>query len=42
MTDRQWHCISPMIPLAKPGGHPRTLEMRAVLNAILYIVVGGC
>jgi putative transposase len=42
MTDRQWHCISPMIPLAKPGGRPRTLEMRAVLNAILYIVVGGC
>src|SRR5512138_2067104 len=30
-----------MIPLAKPGGRPRSLEMRQVVNAILYVVVGG-
>lgn len=42
LTDRQWECIKKYIPPAKPGGRPRTLEMRAVVNAILYIVVGGC
>ncbi len=42
LTDRQWHCISPLVPPPKPGGRPRTLDMRAVLNAILYIVVSGC
>jgi putative transposase len=42
LTDRQWDCISPLIPPAKPGGRPRSLEMRAVLNAMLYVVVTGC
>ncbi len=42
LTDRQWHCISPLIPSAKPGGRPRTQDMRQVLNAILYLVVTGC
>ena len=30
-----------MIPKAKTGGRPRQLEMRQVVNAILYVVVGG-
>jgi putative transposase len=42
LTDRQWECIRKYIPPAKPGGRPRTLDMRGVINAILYIVVGGC
>src|ERR671926_1721991 len=42
LTDRQWDCISPLVPSAKPGGRPRTLDMREVINAILYIVVTGC
>ena len=39
LTDRQWDCIKELIPPAKPGGHPRTLDMRAVVNAILYLTV---
>jgi putative transposase len=42
LTDRQWNCIKELIPSAKPGGRPRSLEMRAVINAILYSVVSGC
>lgn len=42
LTDRQWDCIKELIPPAKPGGRPRTLDMRAVINGILYIVVSGC
>ena len=42
LTDRQWECIKNHIPPAKRGGRPRTLEMRSVINAILYIVVSGC
>jgi putative transposase len=42
LTDRQWDCIKELIPLAKPGGRPRTLDMRAVINGILYVVVSGC
>src|SRR5438105_9537388 len=42
LTDCQWDCIKDLIPSAKPGGRPRTLEMRAVINGILYVVVSGC
>lgn len=41
LSDSQWRIIQPLIPAAKSGGRPRTLEMRLVINAILYVVVGG-
>jgi putative transposase len=41
MTDRQWDCIKDLIPPPKPGGRPRSLDMRQVINAILYILVSG-
>ena len=41
LTSRQWKHIERHIPAAKPGGRPRTLCMREVVNAILYVLVGG-
>jgi putative transposase len=41
LTDSQWTIIQELIPQAKSGGRPRSLEMRQVINAILYIVVSG-
>ncbi len=41
LTDSQWDYIKELIPTAKTGGRPRSLDMRGVVNAILYIVVGG-
>jgi putative transposase len=41
LTDRQWDCTKELIPAAKAGGRPRSLDMRQVINAILYIVVSG-
>jgi putative transposase len=41
LTDSQWEIIQELIPKAKSGGRPRSLEMRQVVNAILYTVVGG-
>ena len=42
LTDAEWSILEPLIPPAKPGGHPRTQNMREILNAILYLVRGGC
>ena len=41
LTDSQWNIIQEMIPPAKSGGRPRSLDMRQVINAILYVTVGG-
>lgn len=42
LTDGQWEELAPLIPLAKPGGRPRTVEMREVINGILYVLRSGC
>src|SRR5438477_3747572 len=42
LTDRQWDCIKDLLPSAKPGGRPRSLDLRAVLNAIFYLLKTGC
>ncbi len=42
LTDVQWEELAPLIPLAKPGGRPRRVEMREVIDGILYVLRGGC
>lgn len=42
LSDEQWELLSPLIPPVKPGGRPRTVDIRAVVNAIFYIIVSGC
>jgi putative transposase len=42
LTDRQWDCIKDLVPAAKPGGRPRSLDRREVLNALFYVVRSGC
>lgn len=41
LTDAEWDCLKDLIPPPKPGGHPRTLDMRAVVNALFDVVDGG-
>jgi putative transposase len=41
LTDSQWNIIQEMIPPAKSGGRRRSLDMRQVINGILYVTVGG-
>lgn len=42
LTDEQWELVELVIPAAKSGGRPRGVEMREVVNAMLYIVRSGC
>lgn len=41
LTDEQWDLIRPLLPKAKPGGRPRSVDTRAVVDGILYVVRGG-
>jgi putative transposase len=42
LTDEQWEQIEELIPRPRPGGRPRTVQMREVVNAVLYITWSGC
>ncbi len=42
LTDEEWLFIEPLIPPAKSGGHPRTVNMREIVNAIFYLLRTGC
>jgi transposase len=41
LGDVGWAWLAPLIPPALPGGRPRT-DMRAAMNAILYLLRTGC
>ena len=42
LTHAEWALIEPHMPAAKRLGRPRATELRAVLDAILYIARTGC
>ncbi len=42
LTDDQWIILEPLIPQAKRGGRPREVDMREVINTILYLNRTGC
>jgi putative transposase len=42
VTDEQWAILEPLIPPAVPGGRPRKVDVRAVVNALFYRNREGC
>ena len=42
LSDAQWKVLAPLLPAAKPGGRPRTVDIREVVNGILYVMRNGC
>jgi putative transposase len=38
----QWERLKRLLPPAKPGGRPREVDLRKLLNGILYTARGGC
>lgn len=42
LTDAEWALVAPLIPPAKRGGRPRSVNLREVLNAIFYVLWTGC
>ena len=42
LSDAEWALIAPLIPPAKRGGGKRTVNVREVLNGILYVLWTGC
>lgn len=42
LTDEQWAITEPLLPPAKAGGRPREVDLREVMNSILYLNRTGC
>lgn len=42
LTDAEWTLVEPHIPPAKRGGRKRKVDVRAVLQGVLYVLETGC
>ena len=42
LSDDQYRLLEPLIPAAKPGGRPRTTDLRRLLDGLFYVVRTGC
>jgi putative transposase len=41
LSDAEWMILEPLIPPAKAGGRPRSVNMRQILNGIFYVLRSG-
>jgi transposase len=42
LTDEEWAYAKAEIPRAKPGGNKRTVDVRQVMNGLMYVLSTGC
>jgi transposase len=42
LTDQEWALVKPEIPRAKRGGNKRTVDVREVVNGLMYVLSTGC
>jgi transposase len=42
LTNEEWNHIEPLIPPAKRGGRKREVNVREVVNGIMYVLSTGC
>ena len=42
LTDAEWAHVEPLIPPAKRGGRKREVNVREIVNGIMYVLSTGC
>jgi transposase len=42
LSDAEWAVLAPLLPPAKPGGRPRRVDLRSLLDGIFYVLRSGC
>lgn len=42
LSDREWAILVLLLPPPKPGGRPRTVDLRRILDGIFYVLRSGC
>ncbi len=41
LSDDEWELLKPLIPIHQGVGHPKTVNLREIVNAILYWTDNG-
>src|SRR3954447_10995912 len=42
LTDEEWAHVGPLIPPAKRGGNRRHVDVREIVNGLMYVLSTGC
>ena len=42
LTDHEWSLVQDIIPPARRGGNKRTIDIRSVVNGLMYVLSTGC
>ena len=42
LTDEEWRLVAPLIPPGKRGGGKRSVNLRAVVDGLMYVLSTGC
>ena len=42
LTDDEWGLVGPLIPPGKRGGGKRRVDIREVMNGVMYVLSTGC
>lgn len=42
LSDAEWQILAPLLPTEKPGGRHCGYALREILNAMQYVIRGGC
>jgi len=42
VTDAEWEHIEPLIPPGKRGGRKRSVDVREIVNGLMYVLSTGC
>lgn len=42
LTDEEWSGVAALIPPAKRGGRKREVNVREILNGLMYVLSTGC
>ena len=42
LTDEEWSLIGPLIPPSKHGGRHRKVDLREIVNGLMYVLSTGC
>ena len=42
LTDDEWALVAPLIPPAKHGGRKREVNLREIVNGLMYVLSTGC